>query len=346
MSCRQYSLKIWNTFGINAYANNITIADSIDTILSCRWKQSVKKNEPTLLLGEGSNVLFLHDFHGHVFINRIKGISVTEVADAWLLHIGAGESWHQLVRKTLIHGLAGLENLALIPGRVGSAPIQNIGAYGVDFATVCEYVDIMFLTDYSQKRLYVHECCFGYRKSVFKNTYKNGYVITAVGLRLKKNWQPVLSYSQLRHLDPKTVTPREVYQTVCAMRRSKIPDPKHIGNAGSFFKNPSVTMSFANDFLTQHPTIPYFLKNNGEIMLSAGGLIDHCALKGYRVGGAAVYDKQALVLINTGGASGQDIINLARFVRRRVAEEFNVWLEPEVCFISSQGEIDPVEVIV
>ncbi|VFP83089.1 UDP-N-acetylmuramate dehydrogenase [Candidatus Erwinia haradaeae] len=346
MSCRQYSLKTWNTFGIDAYANSITIVDSLDTILAFRWRQSMRRNEPILLLGEGSNVLFLQDFHGHVFINRIKGIRITETVDAWLLHVGAGESWHKLVRQTLNHGLAGLENLALIPGRVGSAPIQNIGAYGLEFEKVCEYVDVICLTDLSQERIDVRACCFGYRSSVFRNTYKHGYIIIAVGIRLKKHWQPVLNYGQLRKLNPQTVTPKEVYHTVCAMRRSKIPDPKYIGNAGSFFKNPLVIASCAANFVTQHPTIAHYFNNNGDLMLSAGGLIEHCELKGYSVGGAAVYDKQALVLINTGDASGQDVINLARVIRKRVAEVFNVWLEPEVRLISSQGEIDPIEVIV
>ncbi|VFP79779.1 UDP-N-acetylmuramate dehydrogenase [Candidatus Erwinia haradaeae] len=345
MSYQQYPLKSWNTFGVEAYADSITIVDSIDDILSDKCKNILTTNEPILFLGEGSNVLFLQDFHGHVLINRIKGVNITEKKDAWLLHVGAGENWQNLVKTTLDKGLAGLENLALIPGCVGSAPIQNIGAYGVDLAQVCEYVDVLCLTDFSQRRLYVNECFFGYRDSIFKSIYKENYVIIAVGLCLTKHWKPVLNYGKLYDLNPNTVTPIEIFKAVCTMRRSKIPDPKYIGNAGSFFKNPLITESFAVDLFKKYPDIPHYFNNYGKIILSAGALIERCALKGYKIGNAAVYDKQALVLVNTGGANGLDIVHLASFVRRRVAEKFHVWLEPEVCFISSQGKIDAVKVL-
>ncbi|AUX74144.1 UDP-N-acetylmuramate dehydrogenase [Erwinia pyrifoliae] len=342
MSRQQNSLKPWNTFGIDAYANKISVADSIEALCQC-WQQSVHQKEPVLLLGEGSNVLFLNDFHGQILINRIKGISITETTDAWLLHAGAGENWHQLVETTLDKGLAGLENLALIPGCVGSAPIQNIGAYGVELEQVCEYVDIVSLDDGVCQRLSAAECQFGYRDSVFKHHYREGYAIVAVGFKLNKSWRPVLSYGDLRNLDPLAVTPKQIFDAVCQMRRSKLPDPDITGNAGSFFKNPLVSAAIAAELHTRYPDIPQYPQKSGEVKLAAGWLIDRCSLKGFRVGGAAVHEKQALVLINTGTATGQDIVDLARTVRQRVAEKFNVWLEPEVRFIASQGETDAVK---
>ncbi|WP_455815666.1 UDP-N-acetylmuramate dehydrogenase [Pseudomonas graminis] len=344
MSRPQHSLKSWNTFGLDAHASHISVVNSIEELCRC-WQQSTKQNESVLLLGEGSNVLFLGDFSGQVIVNRIKGINVEETIDAWHLHVGAGENWHQLVETTLKQNLAGLENLALIPGCAGSAPIQNIGAYGVEFEQVCEYVDIVSLSDATCQRLTASECQFGYRDSVFKHHYREGYAIVAVGLRLTKHWKPVLSYGDLRSLDPITATPQHVFDAVCHMRRSKLPDPKVTGNAGSFFKNPLVSADFAALLQTQYPGIPQYLQEDGSVKLAAGWLIDQCSLKGFRLGGAAVHQQQALVLINAEDASGQDIVDLAHVVRQRVAEKFNVWLEPEVRFIAAQGETDAVEVI-
>ncbi|CAO95191.1 UDP-N-acetylmuramate dehydrogenase [Erwinia tasmaniensis] len=344
MSRQQYSLKPWNTFGIDAYANRITVADSIEVLCRC-WQQSVHQKEPVLLLGKGSNVLFLQDFDGQVLINRIKGVSISETTDAWLIHAGAGENWHQLVEITLSKGLAGLENLALIPGCVGSAPIQNIGAYGVELEQVCEYVDIVSLDDGVCQRLSAAECQFGYRDSVFKHRYREGYAIVAVGLKLTKSWRPVLSYGDLINFDPQVVTPQQIFDAVCHMRRSKLPDPDITGNAGSFFKNPLVSAAVAAELQTRYPDIPQYQQAGGEVKLAAGWLIERCSLKGFCLGGAAVHEKQALVLINKGTASGQDIVDLARTVRQRVAERFNVWLEPEVRFIASRGETDAVEAI-
>lgn len=344
MSRQQHSLKPWNTFGLEAHASRVSVVENVEDLCRC-WQESTLENEPVLLLGEGSNVLFLNDFSGQVIVNRIKGISVEETEDAWSLHVGAGENWHQLVETTLTQNLAGLENLALIPGCVGSAPIQNIGAYGVELEQICDYVDVVCLSDGTRQRLSAAECQFGYRDSVFKHHYRDGYAIVAVGLRLSKRWVPVLSYGDLRNLDPVTVTPLQVFEAVCHMRRSKLPDPKVTGNAGSFFKNPLVSADIAAALKAQYPDIPQYPQNAGEVKLAAGWLIDQCALKGYRHGGAAVHQQQALVLINAGGASGQDIVELAHIVRQRVAERFNVWLEPEVRFIAAQGETDAVEVI-
>ncbi|KQN57424.1 MULTISPECIES: UDP-N-acetylmuramate dehydrogenase [unclassified Erwinia] len=344
MSCQNHSLKPWNTFSLEASAAGICVADSVEAL--CRaWLQSQQRSEPVLLLGEGSNVLFLEDFQGQVIVNRIMGIEVTESSDAWHLHVGSGENWHALVQSTLRDGYPGLENLAMIPGCAGSAPIQNIGAYGVELEKVCEYVDIVRLADGSRQRLSAEECRFAYRDSVFKHQYREGYALIALGLRLNKIWQPVLTYGELRELDRDRVTPQQVFETVCRMRSSKLPDPAVTGNAGSFFKNPLVSAEMARQLKEQYDTIPLYPQENGEMKLAAGWLIDRCNLKGFRMGGAAVHQQQALVLINTGNATGQDVVALAREVRQRVGKKFNVWLEPEVRFISAQGETDAVEVI-
>lgn len=339
-----HSLKPWNTFGINRNASNVVCAESAQLLLNA-WQQATQNHQPVLILGEGSNVLFLEDFAGTVIVNRIMGINITEGVDAWHLHVGAGENWHKLVQFTLDNGMPGLENLALIPGCAGSSPIQNIGAYGIELQSVCEYVDCIELATGDAKRLSAEECRFGYRDSIFKHEYQAGYVIVAVGLRLPKRWQPILSYGDLIRLDPETVTAREVFDTVCHMRISKLPDPKVNGNAGSFFKNPVITQAKAEELLATWPGAPHYPQADGSVKLAAGWLIDRCQLKGTTLGGAAVHRQQALVLINENNATSDDVVQLAHLVRQRVGEAFDIWLEPEVRFISRNGEVNAVEVI-
>ncbi|WP_225639376.1 UDP-N-acetylmuramate dehydrogenase [Candidatus Profftia sp. (ex Adelges kitamiensis)] len=338
------SLTGFTTFKINTQAKNITTIKSIDTLVD-EWHHAVCRQEPVLILGEGSNVLFLEDFAGTVLLNRIKGIVVTEDSVSWRLHVGSGENWHKLVKYSLKHGILGLENLALILGCVGSAPIQNIGAYGIDFKRVCEYVDVLNLYTNKYFRLMAEECYFGYRDSIFIHKYRYGYAIIAVGLILNKKWNPILNYGDLVKLSPKTVTPRQVFNYVCNMRRIKLPNPKKIGNVGSFFKNPIVSSLFATKIKSQYPKMPTYPQISGDVKLAAGWLIDSCALKGLRIGGAAVDRKQALVIINLDHATSNDVIKLARLVRNCVAQKFSLWLEPEVRFISSVGEVNAIEVL-
>lgn len=339
-----HSLKPWNTFGIDHDAKHIVCAENEQQLLSA-WQQAAAENLPVLILGEGSNVLFLEDYAGTVIVNRIKGIEVTESDDAWHLHVGAGENWHHLVRYTLDNNMPGLENLALIPGCAGSSPIQNIGAYGVELQRVCEYVDCIELATGETRRLSAAECRFGYRDSIFKHEYQGRYAIVAVGFRLMKAWEPVLTYGDLTRLDPKTVTPREVFDAVCHMRMTKLPDPRVNGNAGSFFKNPVVTREYAEALLASFPNAPHYPQRDGSIKLAAGWLIDQCQLKGYVHGGAAVHQHQALVLINQNNATSDDVVALAHHIRSKVGEKFNVWLEPEVRFMGPAGEVNAVEVI-
>src|SRR5471030_1202949 len=344
MSTDDTSLQSLNTFSLAAHAAVITHINNT-TQLTDAWKKAQEKQQPFLLLGEGSNVLFLEDFTGSVVLNRIKGIEVTERADEWLLHVGAGENWHQLVCFALEHNIPGLENLALIPGCVGSAPIQNIGAYGIELQSVCEYVDLMNLDTGDVIRLTATECQFGYRESIFKHAYREGYAIIAVGFILSKHWQPKLSYGDLTLLDATSVTPQQIFDSVCRMRRSKLPDPMITGNAGSFFKNPIVDATLADELKKHYPTMPYYPQPDGKVKLAAGWLVEKAELKGVCLGGAAVHQLQALVLINQNDATGEDVKSLAKRVRNTVAERFDVYLEPEVRFISAFGEINAIKAL-
>lgn len=338
------SLKPFNSFNLECSAKQL-IKVATPEALQQAWINASRQGEPVMILGEGSNVLFLEDFDGTIIVNRITGIDVKESADAWQIHVGAGENWHKLVEYTLTHGMPGLENLALIPGCAGSSPIQNIGAYGVELKQVCEYVDCIELETGRLLRIDNTACRFGYRDSIFKHEYQNRYAITAVGLSLKKQWQPVLTYGDLTQLDPTTVTPQDVFQSVCHMRQTKLPDPRVQGNAGSFFKNPVINEQQATQLLAVYPRMPYYPQADGHVKLAAGWLIDRCQLKGYQVGGAAVHSQQALVLVNLDNATSDDVVKLAHSVRLQVGERFNIWLEPEVRFIGRSGEVNAVEQI-
>ncbi|MBO1552001.1 UDP-N-acetylmuramate dehydrogenase [Yersinia pseudotuberculosis] len=342
MSNQRSSLKHLNTFALPAYASNVISAGSVETLIAA-WYESKAKRQPVLLLGEGSNVLFIKNFSGTVLLNRIMGITSTEDSAAWYLHVGAGENWHQLVCHSLQNNMPGLENLALIPGCVGSAPIQNIGAYGVELKQVCEYVDLLDMDKGTIQRISAEECQFGYRDSIFKHRYGNGFAIVSVGIKLMKSWTPTLGYGDLIHMDPLTVTATDIFNSVCTMRRSKLPDPMVTGNAGSFFKNPVVSAAIAEEIVHCYPNAPHYLQPDGSVKLAAGWLIDQCSLKGYQIGGAAVHQQQALVLINQSEATGQDVIHLARYIRQQVAQRFSIWLEPEVRFIADNGEVNAVE---
>ncbi|MEQ4531556.1 MAG: UDP-N-acetylmuramate dehydrogenase [Mixta sp.] len=344
MSSPAISLKNLHTFAIETVAEKVVFAESSQDILVA-WRECQQRNLPFLLLGEGSNILFLESFNGIIVVNRLKGITVNEDDKSWHVQAGAGENWHALVTYTLQQGINGLENLALIPGRVGSAPIQNIGAYGVELKDVCEWVDVLDLQSGLVTRFSAAQCQFGYRDSIFKHQLQHGHVIISVGFNLPKQWQPVMSYGDLAKLDPATVTAQQIFDSVCQMRRSKLPDPAITGNAGSFFKNPVINAAQAANLLSQFPQAPHYPQGNGDVKLAAGWLIDQCGLKGYRIGGAAVHQQQALVLINAEDASAQDIVALAHEVRQRVGERFNVWLEPEVRFIGADGEKNAVEII-
>lgn len=300
--------------------------------------------QPVMVLGGGSNLLFADNFKGTLVCNQLRGIEVEECEDDWLLHVAGGENWHELVTWSVANGYPGLENLALIPGQVGAAPVQNIGAFGVEFKDVCEYVECLCLESGQLRRLINSECRFGYRDSIFKHELKR-CLITRVGIRLSKAWQPVLGYGALASLDKCTSAPA-ILDEVCRQRHSRLPDPQELGNAGSFFKNPQVPAEHASQLALEHPDMPlYPLDTIGQVKLAAGWLIDQCGLKGISIGQVAVHHQQALVLVNRGGAKPAEVIALAGRVRQTVWQRFGVKLEPEVRLIGADGELCWSEVL-
>jgi len=334
---------ILNTFGLSVTAKNVVVAKTPKAVCDY-FSEAIKHDEPVMILGYGSNTLFTEHFLGTIILNRIGGIATGENDDDYFLHVGAGVSWHKLVEKTIAKGQYGLENLALIPGSVGSAPIQNIGAYGVEGKQFVDYVDIIELA--TGKIITIKDGKYGYRDSVFKHKYRNGYAIVRVGLRLAKAWQPNLSYDALKSLHGNKRTARDIFDAVCYIRKQKLPDPVIEGNSGSFFKNPLVNAALADKIRDDYPDMPVYLQPNGKVKLAAGWLIEECGLKGYQVGGAAVHKEQALVIINKRNATPRDIVKLASFVRQKVAEQFKVFLEPEIRFIGAEGEINAIKLLI
>jgi UDP-N-acetylmuramate dehydrogenase len=327
------SLKPYNTFGLPAVARTLVrIAGDADV------RRVVDHPElgraPKFILGGGSNIVLTRDMPQVVLKVEALGMRLAEErADAWIVEAGAGENWHALVAWTLAHGWPGLENMALIPGTVGAAPVQNIGAYGIELKDRFESLDAVDLVTGRSVTLGASICAFGYRDSVFKHALLNRSVITRVRLRLPKPWQPVLGYLDIaRRMHDSGVsapTPQQVFDWVVAIRRAKLPDPATIGNAGSFFKNPVVTPEQCRDIIGRDPEIVHYPLPDGSIKLAAGWMIDACGWKGKSVGQAAVYEKQALVLVNRGGAIGAEVMTLARAIQESVYGRFGIRLEPE-----------------
>lgn len=328
-------LSALNTFSLAARCRWLAELTRVDELPSLMATPEFL-GQPRLILGGGSNLLFTCDFEGLVIHNRLRGIQVEDGGDHWLLQVAAGESWHELVCHTLAQGMPGLENLALIPGTVGAAPVQNIGAYGVELASFCRHVDTFNWHTGQQERIPAEACRFGYRDSIFKHDYQESHLITAVGLALPKAWLPVLGYGPLGALA--APTPQAIFETVCATRMAKLPDPAVLGNAGSFFKNPVVSAAQADALKERWPTLPVYGAGEGQSKLAAGWLIDQCGLKGFAIGGAQVHGQQALVLVNRGGATAVELIALAAHVRDAVQQRFGVLLEHEVRFMGARGE--------
>jgi UDP-N-acetylmuramate dehydrogenase len=337
-----FDLTPCNTFGMTAHAawglSFRTLSELQQTVQDPRWRDL-----PRLVLGGGSNLLFTCDFAGLVLVNALQGIEVHEEADGWLLHVAAGENWHELVRWSLEQGMPGLENMALIPGSVGAAPVQNIGAYGVELCRYCRYVEAWDLDQQQLVRLPADECGFGYRESHFKQNWQHSRVITAVGLWLPKQWQAVIGYGPLRELGERA-TPQQIFDTICQLRLEKLPQPEQLGNAGSFFKNPTVPADRAAALRAQYPAMPAYPQPDGGVKLAAGWLIEQAGLKGLVMGRAAVHHQQALVLVNLGGAEAQEILSLARHVQQTVQQRFGIELSPEVRFMGARGEVTLAEV--
>jgi len=286
------------------------------------------------VLGGGSNIILTRDMPQLVLKVEVRGMRlVEERADAWIVEAGAGESWHDFVAWTIAQGWPGLENLALIPGTVGAAPVQNIGAYGVELKDRFESLDAVDLVTGRSVTLRESICAFGYRDSVFKHSLANRSVITRVRFRLPRPWQPVVGYLDLERKIAETgiaaPSAQQIFDWICAIRRAKLPDPALVGNAGSFFKNPVVTPEQCRDIIGRDPEIVHYPMPDGSVKLAAGWMIDACGWKGKSVGGAGVYEKQALVLVNRGGAIGSEVMTLARAIQESVYGRFGIRLEPE-----------------
>lgn len=337
---KNYSLKKYNTFGVDATAALFAELKQPEDVIELITKLDEEKL-PLLVIGGGSNILFTCDFPGIVALNVIKGIKYLETAENFgIISAGAGENWHEFVRICMKNGWHGLENLALIPGSVGAAPVQNIGAYGVEQSDCLHSLTGIDIIDRKTITLSAEECKFGYRSSIFKNDLKGRFVITSVNYKLSRQFEPKLNYRELRTELAKfpTVVPdaQYVFDTVIRIRKRKLPDPAKLGNAGSFFKNPTVKKETVNELKIRFPDIPLFPFSDVDrdlFKLSAGWLIEKCNLKGLRKGSAGVYDKHALILVNHGSASGSDINAIAKIIISKVKKKFGIVLEPEVLIV-------------
>jgi len=326
------SLKKYNSFGLEYIAKHMVHARTEKEAVSL-FNGSVHLKRPTLIMGGGSNLLFTGDFNGTIIIPGFRGIKTEEKSDEFvIISAGAGVIWDKLVEWSVLNGYGGLENLSLIPGLVGAVPIQNIGAYGVEARTTIVKVKAISTHDGSVRFFTNDECGFDYRNSIFKNREKGNYLVTRVYFRLKTNPVPDLTYGTLKDEVAKLGEPslKNLRQAVINIRRSKLPDPAVIGNAGSFFKNPVVDNNVAEELKKRFPGLPCYKDRPGSVKLAAGWMIEHCGWKGKRIGDAGVHEKQALVLVNHGKASGKDIFDISEKIRLSVVEKFGVSLEREV----------------
>lgn len=331
------SLRPYNTFGIAAqarYFSSFSHVDELEALLKTPPQQGI----PNMILGGGSNVLFTKDYDGYLLKNEIKGISVVgEDNDYVYVKAGAGESWHTFVMDCIRHNRAGLENLSLIPGNVGASPMQNIGAYGVEIKDCFHELEAYHLQDHTVVTFNNADCQFGYRESVFKRKYKGQFAILSVTYRLLKKPKLNTSYGaieeELKHMGVHDVTIQAISQAVINIRSSKLPDPAKIGNAGSFFKNPTVPPEKHEELKAAFPGVVAYPVASGDFKLAAGWLIEQCGWKGFREGDAGVHARQALVLVNYGNATGNEIYGLSQRVLDSVHEKFGVELEREVNMI-------------
>jgi UDP-N-acetylmuramate dehydrogenase len=340
-------LQPFNTFGIAAKALSLIRLQNVADIHALLADPALKAM-PRFILGGGSNIVLTGDVKPLVLKVDIMGRRLlTETAKAWIVEAGAGENWHDLVTWTLENGYSGLENLALIPGSVGASPVQNIGAYGVELQDRFESLDAVDLTTGQRFTLNAAQCAFGYRDSVFKHTSDGGLhtgfglagkaLITHVRFALPKNYKPVLGYADIEkkraQANTDMPTALQIYDWVCEIRRAKLPDWRVLGNAGSFFKNPTVSPEQCADIIAREPRIVHYLLADGSVKLAAGWLIDACGWKGKHIGNAGVYERQALVLINRGGktdpVTGGEVMTLAKSIQTSVYERFGIKLEHE-----------------
>jgi UDP-N-acetylmuramate dehydrogenase len=333
MLIENFPLKTYHTFSIDVYAKYFsefnTLAELHEVLSVTSTSQSI------LILGGGSNILFTKNFDGLVLKNNLKGITVIdEDSEFVFVQAGAGENWHQFVLYCLQNNFSGIENLSLIPGNVGASPMQNIGAYGVELKDVFYDLEAFDLKERSVVKFNAEECEFGYRESIFKSKYRDRFVILNVTFKLRKTPHFNITYGaieqELKNMNVSGLSIQAISQAVINIRRSKLPDPAIIGNAGSFFKNPQIDIHVLFKLKQDYPEIISYSLPNGNAKLAAGWLIEQCGWKGYRKGDAGCHPKQALVLVNYGNASGEEIYDLSEEIKESVKQKFNIDLETEV----------------
>ena len=333
------SLKPYNTFGINVNARYFTVLSAPEHLQDL-IHSDLFKHERRLILGSGSNVLFTDDFNGLVMKNELKGIAIVAENDEKLeLKVSSGEIWHELVAYCVARNWGGIENLSLIPGTTGAAPMQNIGAYGVEVKDCIKEVEAIDLSNGNIISFTNQQCAFGYRESVFKHSLKEKFFISSITLTLtKKNHRYNINYGAiqdvLRTQHHNEISLRSISESVIQIRRSKLPDPAHIGNAGSFFKNPTIDENLYSNLKKEYPTIPGYFSVNQEVKVPAAWLIEQCGWKGKRIREVGVHTQQALVLVNYGDGKGNEIVDLAMQISSSVKEKFQITLTPEVNIIS------------
>lgn len=341
MSLQEYvSLKPFNTFGIAAQARYYSYIQDITTLQQLLLQEELNAL-PKLVLGGGSNLLFIEDFRGWVIHMAISGLQkIQEDQDTVWLQVGAGINWHALVLYCVEQGYGGVENLSLIPGTVGAAPIQNIGAYGVELSEVFTSLEAMEITTRTVKTFSQAACAFGYRDSIFKNELKEQYIILRVTLRLQKQPTFRTTYGAIQEtlsaMGVEKLSIKAISDAVIHIRQSKLPDPTQLGNAGSFFKNPVIGRPYFEQLKSTYPTLPGYTLAHDQVKIPAAWLIAQCGWKGHRRGPVGVHSHQALVLINYGGASGQAIYQLAQDIQQSVQEQFGIDLQPEVHIVSGK----------
>ena len=334
---KQISLKPYNTFGVEVYAKYFAKINTKDELLKLLSDKEFI-TESKLFVGDGSNVLFTQDYDGMVIKMECSEINIlSENSDSAFVQAGAGVSWDNFVEYSVDKGFSGIENLSYIPGKVGAAPIQNIGAYGVEVKSVIESVSVVLLDSLEEKIFQNSECSFGYRNSIFKNELKGKFVITSVLFKLAKNKKLNLEYVPLKNLFDRKgnneISIQDVRDAVILIRKSKLPEPTEIGNAGSFFKNPIITSGKSEELKREFNDLNGYPEQNNKVKISAGWLIEKCGLKGKRIGNVGVHEKQALVIVNYGNASGKEIVEFSKMIKSKVEEKFGIKIINEVNII-------------
>ena len=332
-----YPLIKLNTFGIDVKAKYFTSINTVNELIEIKKSEKFKDHE-LLILGGGSNILFTKDFNGLVILNNIKGKEIVDQnEDSIILKIGAGENWHELVMYCVDNGWGGIENLSLIPGNTGTAPMQNIGAYGVEIKETFVELEALEISSGKIVKFSNSECEFGYRESVFKNKMKNKYIILNITLELNKNPILNINYGDVKAiLETKkieTPTIKDVSNAIISIRQRKLPDPKKIGNSGSFFKNPIIDINLLKLIEEKYPNVVSYKINENEFKIAAGWIIEKAGWKGKKFNNFGVHENQALVLVNYGLANGKEIFNLSEKIILDIKEKFGITLEREVNII-------------